>query len=60
MTSVHVRPPSRRPRRSRRTRLLTLVMLLLILPMAVGCVRVRTSITVSPDDRVSGQIVAAA
>lgn len=35
-------------------------MLLLILPMAVGCVRVRTSITVSPDDRVSGQIIAAA
>ena len=30
------------------------------LPMAVGCVRVRASITVSPDDRVSGQIVAAA
>ena len=30
------------------------------LPMAVGCVRVRTSITVSPDDRVSGQIIAAA
>ncbi len=35
-------------------------MLLLILPVAVGCVRVRTSITVSPDDRVSGQIIAAA
>lgn len=35
-------------------------MLLLILPMAVGCVRVRASITVSPDDRVSGQIIAAA
>lgn len=60
MTSVHVRPPSRLPRRSRRTRFLTLVMLLLILPMAVGCVRVRASITVSPDDRVSGQIIAAA
>ena len=28
--------------------------------MAVGCVRVRASITVSPDDRVSGQIIAAA
>lgn len=56
MTSVHVRLPSRRSR----NRLLTLVMLLLILPMAVGCVRVRTSITVSPDDRVSGQIIAAA
>ncbi|MDP9165490.1 MAG: DUF3153 domain-containing protein [Actinomycetota bacterium] len=29
-------------------------------PMIAGCVRVRASITVSPDDRVSGQIVAAA
>nr|MDT0523708.1 hypothetical protein [Streptomyces sp. DSM 41633] len=53
---MHVRPPSRRSR----TRLLTWVMLLLILPMVVGCVRVRASITVSPDDRVSGQIIAAA
>lgn len=31
-----------------------------MLPMVVGCVRIRTSLTVSPDDRVSGQIVAAA
>jgi hypothetical protein len=45
---------------SRRTRLLALALLLLMLPMAVGCVRIRTSITVSPDDRVSGQIIAAA
>jgi hypothetical protein len=44
----------------RRNRVLTLFLLLLILPMAVGCVRVRASITVSPDDRVSGQIIAAA
>jgi hypothetical protein len=44
----------------RRVRLLAIVALLLILPTAVGCVRVRASITVSPDDRVSGQIVAAA
>jgi len=29
-------------------------------PMIAGCVRVRASLTVSPDDRVSGQIVAAA
>ena len=36
------------------------LLLLLVVPMAVGCVRVRASITVSPDDRVSGQIVAAA
>ena len=35
-------------------------MLLLLTPIMVGCVRVRASITVSPDDRVSGQIVAAA
>ena len=42
-------------------RLLALVVLLLVVvPMAVGCVRIRTSITVSSDDRVSGQIVAAA
>jgi hypothetical protein len=37
-----------------------LALLVLMLPMMVGCVRVRASITVSPDDRVSGQIVAAA
>ncbi|MGH3580520.1 MAG: LppM family (lipo)protein, partial [Mycobacterium sp.] len=32
----------------------------MLLPLAVGCVRVHTSLTVSPDDRVSGQIVASA
>ena len=32
----------------------------MIVPAAAGCVRVRASITVSPDDRVSGQIIAAA
>jgi phosphatidylinositol mannoside-binding LppM-like protein len=48
------------PARSRRIRKLAVaLLLLLIVPMAVGCVRVRASITVSPDDRVSGQIVAA-
>jgi hypothetical protein len=36
------------------------MMLLLILPIVVGCVRVHASMTVSPDDRVSGQIIAAA
>lgn len=42
-------------------RVLTLVLLLLLVaPSLIGCVRVRASITVSPDDRVSGQIVAAA
>ena len=52
---------ARHPRRSGRIRLLTVVvLLLLVVPMAAGCVRVRASITVSPDDRVSGQIVAAA
>jgi len=49
------------PARSRRIRKVTVaLLLLLIVPMAVGCVRVRASITVSPDDRVSGQIIAAA
>ena len=38
-----------------------MVLLLLVLaPTLIGCVRVRASLTVSPDDRVSGQIVAAA
>ncbi|MCH9642056.1 MAG: DUF3153 domain-containing protein [Actinomycetia bacterium] len=42
-------------------RLLTLALLLLLAaPSLNGCVRIRASITVSPDDRVSGQIVAAA
>ena len=45
----------------RNRRLLAVVLLfLIVLPSLVGCVRVRASITVSPDDRVSGQIVAAA
>lgn len=52
---------ARRPGPRKRTRLLALtLLLLLVVPLAVGCVRVRTSITVSPDDRVSGQIIAAA
>lgn len=44
----------------RRKRLIALLLLVLMAPMVVGCVRVRASITVSPDDRVSGQIIAAA
>jgi hypothetical protein len=31
----------------------------ILIPLATGCVRVRASITISPDDRVSGQITAA-
>ncbi len=35
------------------------LLLLVVAPLMVGCIRVHASITVSPDDRVSGQIVAA-
>jgi len=35
-------------------------MLLLFVPMATGCLRARASITISPDDQVSGEIIAAA
>lgn len=45
---------------NRRRHLRALLLFLMLLPLAVGCVRVHTSLTVSPDDRVSGQIVAAA
>src|SRR5690349_23335990 len=49
------------PARPARIRKFTAVVLLCVVALtAVGCVRVRASITVSPDDRVSGQIVAAA
>ncbi len=34
-------------------------MLLLLVPLATGCVRIRASIYISPDDRVSGTITAA-
>jgi hypothetical protein len=51
----------REPARSRRLRLrVVAVLFLLLAPLAVGCVRVHTSITVSPDDQVSGEIIAAA
>lgn len=47
--------------RPRRLRVRALVLLLLlVVPLAAGCVRVHASITVSPDDQVSGQIIAAA
>jgi len=52
---THVRELTRRPR------LRTLALLLLVIaPLMVGCVRVHASLTVSPDDQVSGQIIAAA
>ena len=51
--------PRARPIPPQRLRALALL-LLFVAPLAVGCVRVHASITVSPDDRVSGQIVAAA
>lgn len=34
-------------------------MLLLVVPAAAGCLRVKASITISPDDLVSGQVIAA-
>lgn len=37
-----------------------MVMLLLVTPMVAGCLRAKVSITISPDDMVSGQIIAAA
>lgn len=58
MTSVHVR---RSPRLTVYRRLLALVGLLLIAaPSLVGCVRIKATITVSPNDQVSGHIIAAA
>lgn len=57
MTSVHVRRP---PRLTAYRRLLAVVGLLLIAVPLAGCVRVKATITVSPNDQVSGQIVAAA
>lgn len=41
-------------------RLLTAALLLVVVPMAAGCLRVKASITISPDDTVSGSIIAAA
>ncbi|HEY7051978.1 MAG TPA: DUF3153 domain-containing protein [Mycobacterium sp.] len=42
-----------------RRRIAVVLIVLILVPLAAGCVRVRASITISPDDRVSGQIVAA-
>ncbi len=41
-------------------RLIAMTMLLIAIPVLAGCVRVKASITISPDDLVSGDIVAAA
>ncbi len=40
--------------------LLAIALLLVVLPIVAGCVRVRASITISSDDLVSGEIIAAA
>ncbi|WP_116376142.1 DUF3153 domain-containing protein [Mycobacterium sp. MFM001] len=37
-----------------------MAMLLLVVPIATGCLRVKASLTISPDDTVSGEIIAAA
>ncbi|MBV9090273.1 MAG: DUF3153 domain-containing protein [Mycobacteriaceae bacterium] len=47
-------------RTPRSRKALVLLILILLVPLAVGCVRIRASITISPDDKVSGQITAAA
>lgn len=52
-------PRARRLTTHRRLVALT-VLLLLMTPMAAGCVRIRATVTISPNDQVSGQIVAAA
>jgi hypothetical protein len=39
---------------------LAIAMLLLVVPLATGCLRVTASLTISPDDLVSGDIIAAA
>ena len=44
----------------RRRRLLVIALLLVVVPLAAGCVRIRASMTISPDDLVSGEIIAAA
>lgn len=49
-------PPQHFHRRHRR---LLALLLLFAVPLMAGCLRVNASITVSPDDRVSGEIVAA-
>jgi hypothetical protein len=43
-----------------RRRFTALALVLLLIPVLAGCVRIKASITISPDDLVSGDIVAAA
>jgi hypothetical protein len=43
-----------------RRRLAALTMLFLVIPVLAGCVRIKASITISPDDLVSGEVIAAA
>ncbi|WP_163760652.1 LppM family (lipo)protein [Mycobacterium botniense] len=43
-----------------RQRVLAAALLVVLVPLVAGCVRIKASITVSPDDLVSGQIIAAA
>ena len=45
---------------ARRRRVLAIAMLMLLVPLATGCLRARASLTISPDDLVSGEIIAAA
>lgn len=40
--------------------MLVIALLLVLVPLATGCLRVRASLTISPDDTVSGEIIAAA
>lgn len=58
-THVHLLDRPRSERRLGRLRQLSWLLVLLA-PLAAGCVRVHASIEVSPDDQVSGEIVAAA
>jgi len=39
---------------------MAIAMLLLVIPLFAGCVRIKASITISPDDLVSGEIIASA
>jgi hypothetical protein len=53
-----LKPPPNGPVGARR--LLVIALLLVVVPLAAGCVRIRASLTISPDDLVSGEIIAAA